>query len=154
MRAGIYARVSTTEQAREGTSLESQVRQCRAFVNSKGWEVVGEFVDEGVSGSLDSRPQLDRMFQAVRAGDLDVVVVAKLDRFSRSLRHLVNAVPELEEAGVAFVSVAESIDGTTATCRLFRSVPTHRRGRGMDGWTASLWLSSLEGGPSHRIGTR
>jgi DNA invertase Pin-like site-specific DNA recombinase len=56
------------------------------------------------------------------AGDLDAVVVAKLDRFSRSLRHLVDTVPELEDAGVAFGSVAESIDGTTATGRLFRSV--------------------------------
>jgi hypothetical protein len=62
------------------------------------------------------------MLEAVRAGDLDVVVVAKLDRFSRSLRHLVNTIPELEDSGVAFVSVAESIDGTTATGRLFRSV--------------------------------
>ena len=122
MLTAIYARVSTTEQAREGTSLESQVLQCRAFVESKGWKVAGEFIDEGVSGSLDSRPELDRLLQAVRAGDLDVVVVAKLDRFSRSLRHLVNTIPELEDCGVAFVSVAESIDGTTATGRLFRSV--------------------------------
>jgi DNA invertase Pin-like site-specific DNA recombinase len=122
MRAGIYARVSTAEQAREGTSLVSQVRQCRAFVGAKGWHVAEEYVDEGVSGSLKSRPELDRMLRAVYAGDLDVVVVAKLDRFSRSLRHLVNTVPELEAAGVAFVSVAESIDGTTATGRLFRSI--------------------------------
>ncbi len=122
MRAAIYARVSTLEQARDGTSLESQVRQCRAFVASKGWTVAGEFIDEGVSGARDSRPQLDRMLGAVRTGDLDVVVVAKLDRFSRSLRHLVNTIPELEDSGVAFVSVAGSIDGTTATGRLFRSV--------------------------------
>jgi hypothetical protein len=62
------------------------------------------------------------MLEVVRAGGLDVVVVAKLDRFSRSLRHLVNTIPELEDFGVAFVSVAESIDGTSATGRLFRSV--------------------------------
>ena len=122
MRAATYARVSTIEQAREGTSLESQARQCRAYVESKSWDLVGEFVDEGVSGSLDSRPALDRLLQAVRTGELDIVVVAKLDRFSRSLRHLVNTIPELEDHGVAFVSVAESIDGTTATGRLFRSV--------------------------------
>ena len=122
VRAAIYARVSTIEQARKGTSLETQVRQCRSYIESKSWELVGEFVDEGVSGSLDSRPALDRLLQAVRASELDVVVVAKLDRFSRSLRHLVNTIPELEDHGAAFVSVAESIDGTTATGRLFRSI--------------------------------
>lgn len=122
MRAATYARVSTIEQARKGTSLETQARQCRSYVESKSWELVGEFVDEGVSGSLDARPALDRLLQAVHSGEMDVVVVAKLDRFSRSLRHLVNTIPELEDHGVAFVSVAESIDGTTATGRLFRSI--------------------------------
>jgi site-specific DNA recombinase len=120
-RAAIYARVSTDEQV-EGTSLDTQLERCRAYVESQGWSVAAEFVDEGVSGATASRPALDRLMAAVRAGSASKVVVAKLDRFGRSVRHLSALLGELDDKGVQFVSVAERIDGSTPTGRLQRTL--------------------------------
>src|SRR5215207_10026023 len=78
-RAVLYARVSTREQAVGGTSLETQREVCRSFVQVSGWQLVDEFIDEGVSGARSSRPALDLLFEAVHANRVDVVVVAKLD---------------------------------------------------------------------------
>ncbi len=122
LRAWTYSRVSTTDQAIEGTSLVTQREQTSSYVNAKGWDLVEEIADEGVSGAKDTRPGLDRLMSACRAGQVDVVVVAKLDRFSRSLKHLVNAVGELDDLGVVFVSVSESIDSSTTTGRMLRSL--------------------------------
>lgn len=121
LRAAIYARVSTQEQV-DGTSLESQRVECTAYCDRSGWTVVDEYVDAGVSGAKESRPGLDRLMDAARAGEIDVVVVSKLDRFGRSLRHLVNGLADLEDLGVQFVSVAEAIDSTTAVGKLYRHI--------------------------------
>jgi DNA invertase Pin-like site-specific DNA recombinase len=97
-RAAVYVRVSTQEQA-EGTSLDVQRQTCRSYATGQGWTVVGEFADEGVSGTLGSRPGLDELVAACRAGGVDVVVVHRLDRFGRSLRHLTNTLAELDDLG-------------------------------------------------------
>jgi DNA invertase Pin-like site-specific DNA recombinase len=73
---------------------------------------VGEYIDGGVSGKYANRPGLDRLMADCRAGLIDVVIVAKHDRFGRSFRHTVALVGELEELGVEFVSIAERIDNT------------------------------------------
>lgn len=122
IRAAIYARVSTDEQAENGTSLDTQRERCRAFIAAKGWVVGGEYVDDGVSGTKASRPELDRMMSDCRSGRLDAVVFAKFDRFSRNRRHLENATAELDDLGVAIVSVSENIDGSTATGQAFRAL--------------------------------
>ena len=122
MRAAIYARVSTADQAMEGTSIDTQLDSCRSYVSAKSWDLVDTFVDEGVSGAKDTRPGLDRLLTACRSGQVDVVVVSKLDRFSRSLRHLVNTVSELDRLGVSFASITESFDSSTSTGRMLRSM--------------------------------
>ena len=122
MRAATYARVSTQEQADTGTSLDTQRDRTRAYVDARGWELVAEYVDEGVSGAADRRPDLDRLMGECRDGNVDVIVVAKLDRFTRSSRHLANAMAELEDLGVGFASLAESVDSTTASGRMFRTL--------------------------------
>jgi len=71
-----------------------------------------------VSGSKDSRPALNRLMQDAKQRKLDVVLVWKLDRFGRSLKHLVNALAELEAVGVAFVSLRDNLDLTTPSGRL------------------------------------
>ena len=83
-RAAIYARVSTDEQV-DGTSLGTQLSRSRAYAAAHGWEIAGEYVDEGVSGARATRPALDRMMAEARRGRFGVVVVAKLDRFGRSV---------------------------------------------------------------------
>lgn len=120
--AAIYARVSTDEQAEHGTSLGAQVERCRAYALSQGWQVADEFVDEGVSGAKASRPALDRLLSAVRDGMVDTVIVAKLDRLGRSMRHLAALLGELDDRSVRLVSVGEAFDSSTPSGRLQRNI--------------------------------
>ncbi len=121
LRAAYYGRVSTAEQV-DGTSLGTQRAKCVAEIEKRGWVLAGEFVDEGVSGAKGSRPELDRLLALCRRGEIDAVVVAKLDRFGRSINHLSTALSELDERGVAFVSVGEAFDSNTGAGRLQRTI--------------------------------
>jgi DNA invertase Pin-like site-specific DNA recombinase len=113
-RCGLYARVSTFN----GQDPEMQLRELRQFAAARGWEIVEEFVDQGISGSKDRRPALDRLMAAARSRKIDIIAVWKLDRFARSLKHLVNALAEFESLGIAFVSLKDNVDLTTASGRL------------------------------------
>lgn len=120
-RAAAYCRVSSLEQV-EGTSIEDQRTRCSARIEAEGWELVGFFIDEGISGAAASRPRLDALMAECRAGTIDVVVVSRLDRFGRSSRHLENALGELDDLGVDFVSLSESFDSSSASGRLLRTM--------------------------------
>lgn len=117
-RCALYARVSTTKDQ----DPDVQLRQLRVFVEQRGWGVAGEYVDVGVSGAKASRPQLDRLLADARAQKFDVLVVWKLDRLFRSLKHLVSTLDLLKELGVGFVSTTEQMDVTTAAGRMVMSV--------------------------------
>lgn len=97
------------------------MQELRRYVEARGWTAV-EYVDRGVSGAKDRRPELDRLMADAARRRIDVVVCWRLDRFGRNLRHLVVAIEELTAAGVAFVSVGESIDTTSPTGRLLLGV--------------------------------
>ena len=114
MRVAIYARVSTKE---KGQDPELQLRELREYAKVRGMTVFGEYVDT-LGGAKESRPQLDRMMIAVQRRRVDAVLVWKLDRFGRSLRHLVNALAELNAVGVAFMSLRDNLDLGTPTGRL------------------------------------
>src|SRR5437667_8838771 len=111
-RAAVYCRVSTT-----GQTPENQVDALRAFAGARGWAVT-EFVDHGVSGSKERRPQLDALLADVRRRKFDLVLVTKLDRLARSTRHLVTLAAELEALGVDLVVLDQAIDTTTPSGRL------------------------------------
>src|ERR1035441_8430212 len=115
MKSALYARVSTRD---KGQDPEMPLPELREFAAKRGWQVVGEFVDVGVSGSKDSRPQLDAMMRLAKARKLDIIVVWKLDRFGRSLRHLVDALEELKAVGCDFVSLRDNLDLTTPAGRM------------------------------------
>jgi DNA invertase Pin-like site-specific DNA recombinase len=115
MNAALYARVSTRD---KGQDPEMQLTELREFAAKRGWQVVGEFVDIGVSGSKDSRPQLDAMMRLAKTRKVDVIAVWKLDRFGRSLRHLVDALAELKAVGCDFVSLRDNLDLTTPAGRM------------------------------------
>ncbi len=83
-----------------------------------GWQVAGEYVDEGVSGSKDSRLALNRLMADAHRRRFDIVACWKVDRFGRSLKHLVNALADLDSYGVAFVSLRDNLDLSTPTGRL------------------------------------
>jgi DNA invertase Pin-like site-specific DNA recombinase len=99
-----------------------QTRELRQFAEARGWTVVADYTDTGVSGAEDCRPELNRLMLAAKRRQFDVVLCWKLDRFGRSLRHLVNALAELEAVGVAFVSLTDNLDLTTPAGRLMFQV--------------------------------
>ena len=108
MKAALYARVSTKDQ-----DASLQVRELTDFIARRGWILESRFIDTGVSGARERRPELDRLMAAALRRDIDIVVVWKLDRFGRSLRHLVNTLAQLQALGVAFVSMTDQLDLST-----------------------------------------
>ena len=112
MRAAIYARVSSEEQV-QGYSLDAQLRACRQFASAHDWEVAHEFVEEGRSARTDDvnkRPQFKLMMDEALTGGFEVIVVHKLDRFSRNLRVTLEHFERLAEANVSFTSITENMD--------------------------------------------
>jgi DNA invertase Pin-like site-specific DNA recombinase len=105
MKTVIYARVSTNDQ-----DLSMQLAECRRLAEFRGWEVVGEYLEQGVSGAKSSRPELERLTKDMRLGKFRRVLVWKLDRFGRNASHLVSAVDEMTRLKVEFVSMTENFD--------------------------------------------
>ena len=114
MRAAIYARVSTNN----GQDPHMQIRELREYCKRRGWDVEGEYVDAGVSGAKEHRPQLDALLVVCRKRRVDAVVVYRYDRFARSLRQLVNALEEFRSLGIEFISLHEGVDTSTPNGRL------------------------------------
>ena len=113
-RVALYARVSTSNGHQDP---EMQLRELREYVQRRGWAISGEYVDH-MTGSKDRRPALDRLIVAAKRREFDCVLVWKLDRFARSLKHLVNALAEFEALGIAFVSLRDNLDLSTPSGRL------------------------------------
>ncbi len=104
-RVALYARVSTTDQ-----STESQLLDLRQYVSERGWNSFKEYVDEGISGTKDSRPALNGLMNDAKKRKFDVVLVWRFDRFARSTKHLILALEEFKNLGIDFVSYQENID--------------------------------------------
>jgi site-specific DNA recombinase len=100
LRAAIYGRVSSEEQAQHGYGLASQVTELRALAARKSYRIVGEFCDEGWSGADLDRPDLTALRELVRSRSLDVLLVHAADRLSRKLSHLLLLRDECRRAGV------------------------------------------------------
>jgi DNA invertase Pin-like site-specific DNA recombinase len=113
-RAALYARVSTNN----GQNPEMQLRELREYCERRGLQVSGEYVDNGVSGAKERRPQLDRLLVDCRRRQVDAVIVYRYDRFARSLRQLVNALEEFRSLGIDFISLHEGVDTSTPNGRL------------------------------------
>lgn len=108
MKVALYARVSTG-----GQDPEVQLVALRAHAAQRDWQVVEEFVDRGVSGAKERRPALDRLMKAAWAGQFQVVLVWRFDRFARSVKHLVAALETFRTLKVEFVSLQEQLDTAT-----------------------------------------
>src|SRR4051812_37096271 len=100
-RVALYARVSTSNGNQDP---EMQLAELREYARRRGLQITEEFVDH-LSGSKESRPALNRLMQGTYRRSFDAILVWKLDRFGRSLKHLVNALAELEALGITFVSL-------------------------------------------------
>jgi DNA invertase Pin-like site-specific DNA recombinase len=110
----LYARVSTLN----NQDPEMQLSELREYATRRGWQIVEEFTDQGVSGCRESRPALNRLMSDACRRRFDAILVWKIDRFGRSLKHLVNALAALAALGVAFISLRDNLDLSTPSGRL------------------------------------
>ena len=122
MRAAGYIRVSTEEQAEHGHSLDAQRTAIADFVCARGWELVEEYVDAGLSGRSDRRPALRRLLDDATNDCFDVVIVHAIDRFYRDLQGLLSALDHLRRYQVAFISITENLDFTSPWGKLALAV--------------------------------
>jgi len=113
-RAAIYARVSTPDQ-----HLENQILDLRKLAAQRGFEVVHEYCDKGISGSKAKRPGLESMLADARRGEFSVLLVAAFDRIARSTKNFLEIVDELHELGIEFISAREAIDTSGPMGRMF-----------------------------------
>ena len=113
-----YIRVSTDRQAEQGVSLEAQEAKIRAMATVQGAELFEVIVDGGASAKNLNRPGLQRLLALVDSGKVKAVIVAKLDRLTRSVKDLSSLLELFEKGGVALISVAESLDTASAAGRL------------------------------------
>lgn len=118
-RAVLYSRVSTLH---HGQDPEVQSREIREYCQRRGWPLVGEYVDAGISGAKERRPQLDRLIADAHKRKFEIVVVWKFDRFARSVSHLLRALENFRALGIEFVSLSEQIDTSTPTGRMIFTV--------------------------------
>ena len=118
-RAALYMRISTKG---HGQTTDTQAHALREYAERRGFQIIDEYRDEGISGAKDRRPQLDRMMQDARKRRFDAVLVARFDRFARSTKHLVLALEEFSSLGVDFISLNESIDTSSPMGRMVFTV--------------------------------
>ena len=118
LRAAIYARVSTNN----GQDPTVQTRELEEYCQRRGWQLAGQYIDVGISGAKEKRPQLDRLIADAHRRKFDAVIVWKFDRFARSVSHLLRALETFKALGVEFVSLSEQVDTSTPTGKMVFTV--------------------------------
>lgn len=122
MKAIGYIRVSTDKQADFGVSLEAQAEKVRAMAVVQGAELMEVITDAGESAKSLDRPGIGRLLSLVEARAVGSVIVAKLDRLTRSVKDLADLLERFQRRGVSLISVAESLDTGTAAGRLVLNI--------------------------------
>ncbi len=113
-KTAIYARVSTNDQ-----HVETQLYDLRQLAAQRGYEIVGEYTDHGVSGTKARRPGLDSLMSDAHRHKFSVVLVAAFDRVARSTKHFLQVMDEFDDLGIEFVSHRENVDTSGPMGRLF-----------------------------------
>ncbi len=119
VRVVLYGRVSTSN---HGQDVSMQTRELEQFAQARGWRLVDSYLDIGISGAKDKRPELDRLMADAHRRKFDVVIVWKFGRFARSVSHLLRALENFNALGIAFVSLSEQMDTTTPTGKMVFTV--------------------------------
>ena len=119
MKAAIYARVST---ANNGQDPTVQTRELEEYCQRRGWKVAGQYIDVGISGAKEKRPELSRLMADAHRRKFDAVIVWKFDRFARSVSHLLRALETFKALGIEFVSLSEQMDTSTPTGKMLFTV--------------------------------
>ena len=116
-RAALYCRVSTERQVKEGDSIPAQITALRKYAADHNYIIAGEYIDDGVSGTRADRDELQRLLSDVE--NVDIILVTKLDRLYRSIKHYLNMMDVLDRAGVGWLAIWEPMyDTTTPSGRL------------------------------------
>jgi DNA invertase Pin-like site-specific DNA recombinase len=118
-RVALYARVSTSNGSQDPTM---QTRELREYCERRGWQLVCEYVDLGISGAKEKRPELDRLMADASRRKFDAVIVWRFDRFARSVSHLLRALENFHALGIDFISLSENIDTSTPTGKMIFTV--------------------------------
>lgn len=106
----LYARIST---ANSEQSPEMQLRELREYCERRGWEIVAEYVDLGISGAKARRPRLDELMRDAHRRRFSAVIVWRFDRMARSVTHLLRVLETFQTLGIDFISLSEAIDTST-----------------------------------------
>jgi DNA invertase Pin-like site-specific DNA recombinase len=127
---------------------DNQLVELRRYATARGWDV-REYVDHGVSGAKERRPALDAMVADAKRRRFDAIVVWRLDRLGRNLKHLITLIDEMTALGIAFVSLAEGIDATTPAGKLqlhiLGAIAEFERGRIQERVLAGLARARAQG---------
>lgn len=119
-KVAIYARVSTTNQAEEGYSIDGQIDSLEKYCEAMGWDVYNKYIDAGFSGGSLKRPEMANLINDVKKGLFDTVLVYKLDRLSRNVRDTLYLIKDVFNINkINFVSIQENIDTSSAMGTLF-----------------------------------
>ncbi|MEN2464968.1 recombinase family protein [Ornithinibacillus sp. JPR2-1] len=118
----IYIRVSTHEQAKEGYSIAAQKERLTAYCKAQGWDDYKFYIDEGVSAKDTNRPELNKLFEDMRDGKINMILVYRLDRFTRRVIDLHKMLEEMKKYNCAFKSATEIYDTSSAMGRMFITI--------------------------------
>ncbi|MFB7301713.1 recombinase family protein [Heyndrickxia sporothermodurans] len=122
MTVGIYIRVSTLEQAKEGYSIAAQKERLTAYCVAQDWSDYKFYVDEGASAKDTNRPELKKLFEDIKKGKIHMILVYRLDRFTRKVVDLHEMLAEMDKYNCTFKSATEPYDTTTAMGRMFITI--------------------------------
>ena len=138
LRAGLYERVSTEEQAIRGYSIGTQIDNLTEYCEKNSLKIVDHYTDEGISGAKPpmKRPALKRLLEDVEAGKIDIILFTKLDRWFRSVKEYFKVQEILDKRGVQWKAIHENYDTTTANGQMaitiFLAVAQNERDKGAE----------------------
>ena len=144
LRAGLYERVSTDEQAKYGYSIKAQIDALNEHCQENKMKVVDHYTDDGVSGGKAAfrRPQMSRLLEDVKAKKIDIILFTRLDRWFRNVKEYFRVQEILDEHGVEWRAIWEDYDTTTASGRMaitiFLAIAQNEREKGAERITAVL----------------
>lgn len=119
VKVGIYIRVSTEDQAREGHSLDEQEARLKNFCLAKGYEVYKVYEDAGISAKNTNRPKFQEILQDMKDKNINLILAYKLDRITRSVRDLENLIVELEKYECGIECMMDNINTTDSNGKFF-----------------------------------
>ena len=120
MNTGIYIRVSTEDQAKDGFSIDAQKEKLTKYAEANDWNIYSYYIDDGISGkNIENRPEMKRMLEDVKNGRIKNILVYKLDRLTRSLLNLMELIELFDKCECSLNSHTEKLDTSNAVGRMF-----------------------------------